>query len=277
MLAKSPFIRPCSPIISKVPPTGPGWLHEVKFDGYRCQIHKDGKQVALFSKNGNEFTSRYPAVVSAVAKLPTKAVILDAELTACAADGSPDFGALLRKRALSLCVWVFDILVHNGKDLRVLSYVERRTRLETLILRGKNPVIRYSETFPDPLPLLTACAGRGMEGIVSKRIDQPYRSGRASTGSRLSALTGAGTTSGDMSSFKSANENDRLPSCSFCGLHLLEVKRIIVGPDVYACNECVDVMHAAIHNYSPPQPPSKPRRPLAERLAEFHQHQNDQH
>ena len=110
VLAKTPFIRPCSPSISKVPPVGPGWLHEVKFDGYRCQIHKDGTDVALFSKNGNEFTSRYPAVASAVAKLPTKAVVLDAELAACGADGSPDFGALLRKRTNNLCVWVFDIL-----------------------------------------------------------------------------------------------------------------------------------------------------------------------
>ncbi len=177
MLARTPFIRPCSPIISKVPPIGPGWLHEVKFDGYRCQIHKDGKQVTLFSKNGNEFTSRYPAVASAVAKLPIKAVVLDAELTACASDGSPDFGALLRKRTNGLCVWVFDILFHNGKDLRLLTYVERRTRLETLLLRVSDPSIRYSETFPDPLPLLSACQTRGLEGIVSKRIDKPYRSG----------------------------------------------------------------------------------------------------
>ncbi len=72
MLTRSPFIRPCSPIVASVPPIGLGWLHEVKFDGYRVQIHKDGKQVALFSKNGNQFTSRYPAVAEAVAKLPTK-------------------------------------------------------------------------------------------------------------------------------------------------------------------------------------------------------------
>ena len=177
MLAKTPFIRPCSPIISKVPPIGPSWVHEVKFDGYRCQIHKDGKHVTLFSKNGNEFTSRYPSVAAAVAKLPTKAVVLDAKLTACAADGSSDFRALLRKRHDSLCVWVFDILSHNGKDLRPHSYVERRTRLETLILRANNPIVRYSETFPDPLPLLSACQAQGLEGIVSKRIDKPYQSG----------------------------------------------------------------------------------------------------
>ena len=89
--ARSPFITPCSPTISKAPPTGPLWSHEVKFDGYRLQIHKDGKHVALFSKRGNNFTRSYPTLVSVVAKLPTKTVILDAELTICAADGSPDF------------------------------------------------------------------------------------------------------------------------------------------------------------------------------------------
>ena len=206
MLARTPFIRPSSPIISKVPPIGPGWLHEVKFDGYRCQIHKDGKHVALFSKNGNEFTSRYPAVANAVAKMPTKFVVLDAELAACGADGSPDFGALLRKRTNNLCVWVFDILFHNGKDLRLMTYVERRMRLETLLLRTNNPTIRYSETFPDPLALLSACQTHGLEGIVSKRVDKPYRSGPSKDWLKTKCTQWRNGTSGAMSSFRKRPE-----------------------------------------------------------------------
>jgi bifunctional non-homologous end joining protein LigD len=177
VFTRSPFIRPCSPIVTAVPPTGPNWLHEVKFDGYRVQIHKDGKDVTLFSKTGNEFTSRYPAVAEAVSRLPSKAVVLDAELTACDAEGSPDFRALVRKRTNFLCVWVFDILFHNGKDLRFLTSVERRQRLEGILLRANNAAVRYSETFPDPIALLSACKAQGLEGIVSKRIDKPYRSG----------------------------------------------------------------------------------------------------
>jgi len=177
VLARNPFIPPCSPTIAKVPPSGPLWTHEVKFDGYRCQIHKDGKHVALLSKSGNDFTSRYPTVASAVAMLPTHAVVLDGELTACAADGSPDFGALLHKRHDSLCVWLFDMLSQNGRDYRKLPLIMRRAKLARLMRRTDSQVIRYSETFNDPLLLLTACAVRGMEGIVSKRIDQPYRSG----------------------------------------------------------------------------------------------------
>jgi ATP-dependent DNA ligase len=161
----------------------------------------------LFSKSGNEFTSRYPAVASAVAKLPTKSVVLDAELTACASDGSPDFDALLRKRTDSLCVWVFDILFHNGKDLRLLTYVERRTRLETLLLRAKSPIIRYSETFADPIPLLSACQSHGLEGIVSKRIDRPYRSGPGKTQDQMPP-TGGGITSGGMSSSRGMSDTE---------------------------------------------------------------------
>ena len=168
---------PCLPTLRKEPLEGPQWLHEVKFDGYRIQIHKDGKHVALYSKNGNDFTARYPWIVEAVANLPTKAVILDAELTACAEDGRPDFSALLGKGENELCVWVFDILSQFGKDLRPLSLVARRWKLDKLMGRTASPLIRYSETFSHPTALLAACAERGMEGIVSKRVDRPYRSG----------------------------------------------------------------------------------------------------
>jgi bifunctional non-homologous end joining protein LigD len=101
-------------------------------------------------------------------------VVLDAELTACDAERSPDFGALLRKRTTILCVRVFDVF-HNGKDLRPLTYVERRQPLESM--RAKSQVVRYSETFPDWIALLSACQTQGLAGIVSKRIDKPYRSG----------------------------------------------------------------------------------------------------
>src|SRR5262245_54906614 len=72
-----------SPTLRKEQPAHPMWCHEVKFDGYRIQIHKDAKNVVLFSKNGNDFTHRYSTIAGAVAKLPTKAVVLDAELTVC--------------------------------------------------------------------------------------------------------------------------------------------------------------------------------------------------
>jgi quercetin dioxygenase-like cupin family protein len=129
----STFIPPCRPTPRKEPPMGDGWLHEVKFDGFRVQIHKRGRDVALFSRGGRERADRYPAITEAVRKLPTKAVVLDAELTACRDDGWPSFSALLRGREAHLCIWVFDMLSQNGRDLRELPLASRRQKLAAVI------------------------------------------------------------------------------------------------------------------------------------------------
>lgn len=145
MLSKNPFIVPCLPTLRKEPPTGAAWVHECKFDGYRLQLHKEAKDVALLSKNGNEFTSRFPEILIAASTIPTKSVILDCELTACFDDGRPDFSALLHKREVPLCVWVFDILGQNGKDLRPLTLSSRRMKLNKLMARVDTPMFRCSE------------------------------------------------------------------------------------------------------------------------------------
>ena len=103
------FIPPCLPTVRKEAPTGLAWVHEVKFDGYRL-LHKEGKDVALFSKTGNHFTGRFTDRAIAARSIPAKSVILDCELTACLDDGRPAFSSLLHKREVPLCVWVFDIL-----------------------------------------------------------------------------------------------------------------------------------------------------------------------
>jgi len=98
LLHRNSFIEPCLPTLAEEPPAGPGWVHEVKFDGYRLQLHKEGKDVVLLSKSSNDFTSRFPDIATAASLIPTKSsVILDCELTACADDGTPDFGRLLHK------------------------------------------------------------------------------------------------------------------------------------------------------------------------------------
>jgi bifunctional non-homologous end joining protein LigD len=177
VLRKNPFIPPCLPTLRNEPPIGPGWTHEVKFDGYRLQIHKEAKNVSLYSKTGNDFTSRFPEITYVLTYLPTKAVILDAELIACRDDWTPDFSALLHRQDTQLCVWVFDILAQNGKDVRSLTLRQRRAKLDKLMARTDIATVKYSETFDDPNVLFKACTDRRLEGIVSKRIDRPYRSG----------------------------------------------------------------------------------------------------
>jgi bifunctional non-homologous end joining protein LigD len=156
---------------------GPGWVHEVKYDGYPLQLHKEGKDVVLLSKNGNDFTSKFPDIGTAAALIPAKSVILDCELTACADDGAPDFRGLLHKRDVPLCIWVFDILALNGKNLRTLNLSARRQKLNKIIARVSSPHVQCSQVFFDAHALLKACGERSMEGIVSKRVDRPYLSG----------------------------------------------------------------------------------------------------
>ena len=181
MLQKITFIAPSHPTPRKQPPAGPGWRHEVKFDGWRIQLHKAGDDVALFSKTGHDFTDRFPEIAAAFVFFPARSAVIDAELTACDEDGIPDFGALLRGDAHFRCVWAFDLLRINEKDVRPLPYEERRARLSHLVEKAANNHIRHSDCFDDPRVLLEACKRMKLEGIVSKRIDRPYISGRTNS------------------------------------------------------------------------------------------------
>lgn len=169
------------PTLKKEPPTGMGWIHEVKFDGYRVQIHRNGPNVRIYSRNGHDFTERYPAIARNILKIPTKQFIVDAELTAINSDGAPDFGALLMRLDSDLCIWFFDILSYRGKDVRHLHWLGRRYKLDQIHGRSGSPLIQKSEPFSNPHALLAACSKFKLEGIVSKRLDRPYISGRTNT------------------------------------------------------------------------------------------------
>jgi bifunctional non-homologous end joining protein LigD len=181
MFGKTPFIVPCSPVQRGRPPIGDNWLHEVKFDGRRIQLHKSRRGAAIHTKNGNNFTARYPTIAAAVAALPVQSAIIDGELTTCDHRGMPDFGALHSRNVADydLCVWAFDILHLNGADLRSSPLSERKYALEKIIYKAKDHTLRLSESFNDGTKLLASCERMGLEGIVSKRRDFPYRSGPA--------------------------------------------------------------------------------------------------
>jgi bifunctional non-homologous end joining protein LigD len=159
---------------------GDAWLHEVKFDGYRCQLQKAGKDVVIFSRNRREFSDRFPRIRDAVLMLPCRSAIIDGEVVACNEDGTPNFPRLHFRRYvdLTLCVWAFDLMELNGEDLRPLPLLARKQKLGALLRRHKHPYVRYSEPFKDGEQLLVECGPRGLEGIVSKRKNAPYRSGK---------------------------------------------------------------------------------------------------
>jgi bifunctional non-homologous end joining protein LigD len=176
------YIAPALPILRPAPPLGQSWLYEVKFDGWRIQLHKHGGSAAAFTKNGHDHSSRVRWMIDALACLKgVRSLVIDGELVACNAAGLPDFYRLhFHRHKHGLCVWAFDLLHHNGRDLRELPLIERKARLEKLILAANAKWLRYSESFDDGLELLQAADRFGLEGVVSKRCDTPYRSGKQS-------------------------------------------------------------------------------------------------
>jgi bifunctional non-homologous end joining protein LigD len=116
--APAAFIHPCQPIVAKQPPTGPGWAHELKHDGYRLQIHVRDGRVRLYTINGADWSKRYPLIVESAARINGTA-ILDAEVVWLGLDGVPDFDALhSRANDQNASACAFDLVMHNGDDLR---------------------------------------------------------------------------------------------------------------------------------------------------------------
>ena len=124
---------PAQPALRVRPPAGDAWLHEVKFDGYRCQLHKAGDNVVIFSKNGREFTNRFPGIRDAVLTLPARALSSMAKWWPARKDGTPDFRALRSGNYTQeiLCVlWAFDLIILNGEDLRPFPLSHPKTKAQ---------------------------------------------------------------------------------------------------------------------------------------------------
>jgi bifunctional non-homologous end joining protein LigD len=173
------FIPPARPSLRTTPPRGPGWVHEVKFDGWRIQLHKHERGASIYTRNGHDYTKHYSAIAGLVLSLPVRTCIIDGELCACTEAGLPDFRALHFRTVeeRDLCVWAFDLLELDGEDLRALPLAGRKSKLARLVYKTRKHWLRLSESFDDGLKLLASCEKMALEGIVSKRRDFPYRSG----------------------------------------------------------------------------------------------------
>lgn len=178
MIKRSAFIVPSQPVSRKQSPSGPQWIHEGKFDGWRAQLHKVGDEAAIFTRKGNDCANRFPSIRDALLNLPLHSAIIDAEAVAWGEDGKPDFKLLMQNATGTTCAWCFDLLELNGRDLRPLPLVERRIHLRHLLAKTDEHALRYSEDFHDPVKLLAAAEQQGLEGVISKLTYQPYRSGK---------------------------------------------------------------------------------------------------
>ena len=172
------FIMPAKPVLALTPPSGPNWVHEIKHDGYRLIVRRDGASVRLFTRNAFEWTARLPAIAGAAARIKAKSFTIDGEAVVLGPDGLSRFDGLRRREAAHTAIlYAFDLIEHDGEDLRNRPFLDRKAALARL-LRGIKAGILLNEHIAEDGPTVFAHACRlGAEGIVSKRVDGTYRSG----------------------------------------------------------------------------------------------------
>jgi bifunctional non-homologous end joining protein LigD len=173
------FVEPCLPSPAKEPPSGSGWVHEIKHDGFRLMACRDAASVRLITRKGNDFTSRFPFIALAVAALPARSCLIDGEAIVCDENGLAVFELIRRQRTSATAVHcAFDLLELDGQDLRRQPIENRKHRLAEL-LRGAYSTIVLNQHYEDNGAIIFKHACKlGCEGIVSKQLGSPYRSGR---------------------------------------------------------------------------------------------------
>jgi bifunctional non-homologous end joining protein LigD len=178
------FVEPCLPTLTGAAPSGPRWVHKIKFDGYRVQAHlKDGRP-KLFTRNGYDWTSRFARIAAALRNLPVNMIVLDGEVIVQNRMGASDFGALEKDlaggRQDRFVYYAFDLLELDGFDIRAAPLIERKRVLASLLQEAGQEPIAYSEHLDvEGEEMFRRVEAMGLEGIVSKLRDSPYRSGRS--------------------------------------------------------------------------------------------------
>jgi bifunctional non-homologous end joining protein LigD len=172
-------------------PSGDGWLHEIKYDGYRIGCRIRGGRVTLISRNGKDWTAAFPDIAKAAAALPVSDGLIDGEVAIVLPDGRTSFqmlqnaqhegtkGSKDTKERGILIYFVFDLLHLDGERVRALPLVDRKAQLKALVGRRKTSRIRYAEhVHGNGRAFFQQACRLGLEGIISKRASEPYRPGR---------------------------------------------------------------------------------------------------
>jgi len=174
------FIAPCLPTKTDKLPSGSQWLHEMKHDGFRIIACKNGERVRLYSRPGNDLTHRFPLIVETLAHLRSRSCIIDGEAVACDDNGVASFNLIRHQRANdSIFLYAFDLIELNGDDLRRDPLEVRKAALRGMLAKA-GLGLRFNEHIEGDGPTVFDHACKmGLEGIVSKRKDSAYRSGRS--------------------------------------------------------------------------------------------------
>lgn len=181
-------IKPFEPISSAVPPSGPGWMHQIKWDGVRLLSYYDGKRLRLFNRKLNERTALYPELADPASYCGASSFILDGEMIALGADGKPSFHEVMRRdairkadkisfavRSVPVTYMVFDILYADGRPVTDVAFRERAALLADALRPG--PSVQLVTSYSDGDALFKLMREQGMEGIVSKEADSVYTPG----------------------------------------------------------------------------------------------------
>ncbi|HEV7436838.1 MAG TPA: non-homologous end-joining DNA ligase, partial [Pseudorhizobium sp.] len=179
-------IEPCLAKLASKPPHGDEWSYELKWDGYRLAVHVETNGVRIITRGGHDWTHRFPGIEAAAREFMPNTMILDGEAVVLNEQGAPDFGRLQNSLggrggklpAGNAILFAFDLLYLSGHDLTKMEYSARRRILED-VLADSQGGIRLSEEFDeDPDELLRHACEYGLEGIIAKHRNRPYRSGR---------------------------------------------------------------------------------------------------
>ena len=188
------FVEPQLCKLVERPPSDEGWGHEVKLDGYRAELRVQGKSIKILTRTGLDWTDKFAAIAAAAKSLPD--CLMDGEVVALDARGMPSFGALQAalsaERSEALFYFVFDLLFEGREDLRPLPLVERKDRLQR-ILAGLKDGTRFhyvAHLVSNGHDIFASAKKMQLEGIVSKRLDAPYRSGRSGSWTKAKVRAG---------------------------------------------------------------------------------------
>jgi bifunctional non-homologous end joining protein LigD len=174
------LFEPCIPTRGTRVPDQPEWSHEIKHDGYRLIIQRDGKRVRLFTRNGHDWSDRYPLIVEATLRNRNASFVIDGETVLLGVDGISDFNGLhSRRHDAEVEFYAFDMLVSDGDDLRRLPLSMRKTNSLGCWRDGSMASTFRHSSRARLAPIYFRHAWlMALEGLVSKHCDSPYRGGR---------------------------------------------------------------------------------------------------
>jgi bifunctional non-homologous end joining protein LigD len=258
------FVEPELAKLVERPPEGDDWAHEAKLDGYRMQLRVAAHEATLKTRKGLDWTDKFQPLAAAAAKLPD--CIIDSEVCALDPNGAPDFGAL--QAALSegdvddLVLFAFDLLHLEGSDLRKQPLHERKAQLQKLLAShrfGAKSRIRYVDHFAAPAAdVLASACKMNLEGIISKRLDSPYRGGRVGDWTKAKCRAGHEVVIGGWT--RQAGQLRSLLVGVYDGKMLVPVGRVGTGFSREKADELVKRLKPLASPDSPFTGPNPPRQ-----------------